>query len=158
VVGSMVMSRPSAAKKPFFLPSQIGAVSTIGMTPTLILVRPDLPPAAGLALLEAPHALRATTETVASPTNIDVLIDRFMRHSIVAGTLVLVGCLFGMRTSVLQMVREQRVPVKETRMTSVENGYVSSSLVKEIATFGGDVTQMVPAAVARRLAARIPRL
>src|ERR1035437_1649362 len=92
----MVMSRPSAAKKPLFLPSQIGAVSTIGMTPTLILVRPGLPPAAGLALLEAPHALRATTETVASPTDIDVLIDRFMRHSIVPGTLVVVvtcsGC------------------------------------------------------------------
>ena len=31
-------------------------------------------------------------------------------------------------------------------MTSVENGYVSSSLVKEIASFGGDVSTMVPAA------------
>lgn len=31
-------------------------------------------------------------------------------------------------------------------MTSVENGYVSSSLVKEIASFGGDVSSMVPAA------------
>ncbi len=31
-------------------------------------------------------------------------------------------------------------------MTSVENGYVSSSLVKEIASFGGDVSGMVPAA------------
>ncbi len=31
-------------------------------------------------------------------------------------------------------------------MTSVENGYVSSSLVKEIAGFGGDVSTMVPAA------------
>src|ERR1035437_459751 len=81
----MVMSRPSAAKKPFFLPSQIGAVSTIGMTPTLILVRPGLPPAAGLALLEAPHALSATTESVASPASIDFLTDRFIRHSIVAG-------------------------------------------------------------------------
>jgi len=30
-------------------------------------------------------------------------------------------------------------------MTSVENGYVSSSLVKEIAGFGGDVSSMVPA-------------
>jgi pantetheine-phosphate adenylyltransferase len=29
-------------------------------------------------------------------------------------------------------------------MTSVENGYVSSSLVKEIASFGGDVSTMVP--------------
>jgi len=31
-------------------------------------------------------------------------------------------------------------------MTSVENGYVSSSLVKEISSFGGDVSTMVPAA------------
>ena len=29
-------------------------------------------------------------------------------------------------------------------MTSVANGYVSSSLVKEIAAFGGDVSTMVP--------------
>jgi len=31
-------------------------------------------------------------------------------------------------------------------MTSAENSYVSSSLVKEIASFGGDVSRMVPAA------------
>ena len=37
-------------------------------------------------------------------------------------------------------------------MTSVEHGYVSSSLVKEIARFGGDVSGMVPGAVVRRLA------
>jgi pantetheine-phosphate adenylyltransferase len=36
-------------------------------------------------------------------------------------------------------------------MTSVENGYVSSSLVKEIASFGGTVDGMVPAVVAQRL-------
>jgi pantetheine-phosphate adenylyltransferase len=30
-------------------------------------------------------------------------------------------------------------------MTAVEHGYVSSSLVKEIAGFGGDVTEMIPA-------------
>ncbi len=30
-------------------------------------------------------------------------------------------------------------------MTAVEHGYVSSSLVKEIAAFGGDVAEMVPA-------------
>jgi pantetheine-phosphate adenylyltransferase len=33
-------------------------------------------------------------------------------------------------------------------MTSVENGYVSSSLVKEIAAFGGDISTMVPVAAA----------
>ncbi len=36
-------------------------------------------------------------------------------------------------------------------MTSLEHGYVSSSLVKEIARFGGDVSGMVPTAVRRAL-------
>jgi len=36
-------------------------------------------------------------------------------------------------------------------MTSVENGYVSSSLVKEIAGFGGDISAMVPDAARRAL-------
>jgi pantetheine-phosphate adenylyltransferase len=36
-------------------------------------------------------------------------------------------------------------------MTSLEHSYLSSSLVKEIATFGGDVSQMVPPAVVKRL-------
>ena len=40
-------------------------------------------------------------------------------------------------------------------MTSLEQGYVSSSLVKEIATFGGDVGSMVPAAAAAALAAAL---
>jgi pantetheine-phosphate adenylyltransferase len=38
-------------------------------------------------------------------------------------------------------------------MTSLEHGYVSSSLVKEIARYGGDVGGMVPAAALRRLGA-----
>ena len=42
-------------------------------------------------------------------------------------------------------------------MTSVEHGYVSSSLVKEIATFGGDVSGMVPAAGARALSEHLDR-
>ena len=36
-------------------------------------------------------------------------------------------------------------------MTSLEHAYLSSSLVKEIASFGGDVSQMGPSAAARRL-------
>jgi pantetheine-phosphate adenylyltransferase len=36
-------------------------------------------------------------------------------------------------------------------MTGLEHAYLSSSLVREIATFGGDVSHMVPDAVARRL-------
>jgi pantetheine-phosphate adenylyltransferase len=37
-------------------------------------------------------------------------------------------------------------------MTGVEHSYLSSSLVREIAAFGGDVSAMVPQSVARRLA------
>ena len=36
-------------------------------------------------------------------------------------------------------------------MTSIEHSYVASSLVKEIATFGGDVSGMVPPAAATAL-------
>jgi pantetheine-phosphate adenylyltransferase len=36
-------------------------------------------------------------------------------------------------------------------MTAVEHGYVSSSLVKEIAAFGGDVGGMIPAAAVEAL-------
>jgi pantetheine-phosphate adenylyltransferase len=43
-------------------------------------------------------------------------------------------------------------------MTAVEQGYVSSSLVREIASFGGDVSSMIPApavaALKERFAAR----
>ena len=39
-------------------------------------------------------------------------------------------------------------------MTALEHSYLSSSLVREIAAFGGDVSQMVPPGVAKRLAAR----
>jgi pantetheine-phosphate adenylyltransferase len=46
-------------------------------------------------------------------------------------------------------------------MTALEHGYVSSSLVKEIATFDGDVSAMIPAAavepLARALAERAAR-
>jgi len=40
-------------------------------------------------------------------------------------------------------------------MTSIANGYVSSSLVKEIASFGGDVSAMIPAAAGEALRAAL---
>ena len=36
-------------------------------------------------------------------------------------------------------------------MTAIEHSYVASSLVKEIATFGGDVSEMIPPAAASAL-------
>ncbi|MEZ4365914.1 MAG: pantetheine-phosphate adenylyltransferase [Kofleriaceae bacterium] len=42
-------------------------------------------------------------------------------------------------------------------MTDERNHYVSSSLVKEVASLGGDVTGLVPPAVVTALAAKFPR-
>jgi pantetheine-phosphate adenylyltransferase len=41
-------------------------------------------------------------------------------------------------------------------MSALEFGYLSSTLAKEVAQFGGDVTGMVPAPVASALSARFP--
>jgi pantetheine-phosphate adenylyltransferase len=41
-------------------------------------------------------------------------------------------------------------------MTALEHSYLSSTLVREIAQFGGDVSAMVPRAVARRLSTAVP--
>jgi pantetheine-phosphate adenylyltransferase len=50
----------------------------------------------------------------------------------------------------LQLAHNNRVLAPEIDtvffMTSVGNGFVSSSLVREIASFGGDVSTMIPAA------------
>ncbi|MGD0248020.1 MAG: pantetheine-phosphate adenylyltransferase [Candidatus Limnocylindrales bacterium] len=60
--------------------------------------------------------------------------------------------------SELQMAHTNRKLAPEVDtvffMTALEHSYLSSSLVKEIAAFGGDVTQMVPPSVAGHLAAR----
>jgi pantetheine-phosphate adenylyltransferase len=42
-------------------------------------------------------------------------------------------------------------------MTSIANGYVSSSLVKEIASFGGDVSAMLPAPAVTALRTALDR-
>ena len=59
----------------------------------------------------------------------------------------------------MQLAHNNRVLAPEVDtvffMTSVANGFVSSSLVKEIASFGGDVSSMVPAAAGTALAAAL---
>jgi pantetheine-phosphate adenylyltransferase len=55
----------------------------------------------------------------------------------------------------LQMAHTNRklAPTVDTvfLMTALEHAYLSSSLVKEIALFGGDVSRMIPPAAARRI-------
>jgi pantetheine-phosphate adenylyltransferase len=43
-------------------------------------------------------------------------------------------------------------------MTSLEHGYISSSLAKEIAMFGGDVSSMLPEPAVRALREALPRV
>jgi pantetheine-phosphate adenylyltransferase len=61
----------------------------------------------------------------------------------------------------MQLAHNNRVLAPEVDtvffMTSVANGYVSSSLVKEIASFGGDVSTMVPAAARSAVAEALGR-
>jgi pantetheine-phosphate adenylyltransferase len=58
--------------------------------------------------------------------------------------------------SELQMAHTNRKLAPEVDtiffMTSLEHSYLSSTLVREIAGFGGDVSRMVPPSVVRRLA------
>ena len=55
----------------------------------------------------------------------------------------------------MQLAHNNRILAPEVDtiffMTSVANGYVSSSLVKEIAAFGGDVSTMIPPAAVAAL-------
>jgi pantetheine-phosphate adenylyltransferase len=58
----------------------------------------------------------------------------------------------------LQMAQmNQRLSGIETMFmsTNPEYSYLASSLVKEVATYGGDVSTLVPAAIERRLAQRV---
>ena len=61
--------------------------------------------------------------------------------------------------SEMQLAHNNRVLAPEVDtvffMTAVANGYVSSSLVKEIAMFGGDVAGMIPAAAEASLKAAL---
>ncbi len=41
--------------------------------------------------------------------------------------------------------------------TNPEHSYLSSSLVRDVAMFGGDISELVPPVVAERLAAKMPR-
>ena len=61
----------------------------------------------------------------------------------------------------MQLAHNNRVLAPEVDtvffMTSVANGYVSSSLVKEIASFGGDISSMVPGSVIPAVTAALAR-
>ncbi len=106
---------------------------------------------------------RAIEETLAPDVARRVSIERFDGLTVEAARHHGAGFIVrGLRAvsdfeSELQMAHFNRklAPGIDTVffMTALEYAYLSSSLVKEIARFGGDVRGMVPAAVAERLEA-----
>lgn len=147
-----------------FDPITYGHVDVIGRAATLfdrltvgVLVNPRKQPA--LDLEARIELIRQVLDEAGLSDNVDVagfdgLTVDFARR---------IGAAFivrGLRAvsdfeSELQMAHTNRklAPAVDTLflMTSLEHAYLSSSLVKEIASFGGDVSQMVPPAAARRL-------
>ena len=105
------------------------------------------------ALDEAPTAGRERVE-VASFDGLTVAFARSVGARFIVRGLRAVSDF----ESELQMAHTNRKLAPEVDtvffMTSLEHAYVSSTLVKEIAGFGGDVSHMVPVAVARRLGSR----
>jgi pantetheine-phosphate adenylyltransferase len=59
----------------------------------------------------------------------------------------------------MAQVNHQISPEMETlfMMTGPQYGYISSSAVREVASFGGDVSSLVPAAILQDICEKIPR-
>ncbi len=132
-----------------------------------VLVNPRKSPLLGLE--ERMAGIREALAEQLGSAAADVEVDRF--DGLTVDFARHIGATFivrGLRAvsdfeSELQMAHTNRKLAPEVDtiflMTSLEHAYLSSSLVKEIAAFGGDVSRMVPAAAVRRLtpgAARMP--
>jgi pantetheine-phosphate adenylyltransferase len=113
-----------------------------------------------LAVDERIEVIRAALADHGAPDRIEVasfdgLTVEFARdrgaHAIVRG----LRAISDFETE-MQLAHNNRVLAPEIDtvffMTSAANSYVSSSLVKEIASFGGDVSGMVPPSASRALA------
>jgi pantetheine-phosphate adenylyltransferase len=60
----------------------------------------------------------------------------------------------------MAQVNHQISPELETlfMMTSPQYGYISSSVVREVAAFGGDVSSLVPLSILQDIYQKFPRL
>ena len=118
---------------------------------------PFLPVDERIAIIEAALAEAGVAERVGVASFEGLTID-FCRAQ---GATAIVRGLRAISDfeSEMQMAHNNRVLAPEVDtvffMTSVANGFVSSSLVKEIAAFGGDVSTMVPSAALAALR-RVP--
>jgi pantetheine-phosphate adenylyltransferase len=114
--------------------------------------------------LDEPERLAVIREAIAETFGEDRRIEVATFDGLTVDYARKVGASFivrGLRAvsdfeSELQMAHTNRKLAPEVDtiffMTALEHAYLSSTLVKEIARFGGDVSKMVPPAVVRRLA------
>ena len=124
-----------------------------------VLVNPKKTPM--LALDERISAIREAADEALGPLAGRIEVASFdgltidFAHRLGAGFIVRGLRAISDFESELQMAHTNRklAPDVDTMffMTALEHAYLSSSLVKEIASFGGDITRMVPASVVRRL-------
>jgi pantetheine-phosphate adenylyltransferase len=113
-------------------------------------------PQKGAAILSTEECCPADVAVRIDVESFDGLTVDFCRHR--EATFIVRGLrAISDFESELQMAHTNRKLAPEVDtvffMTALEHSYLSSSLVKEIVAFGGDVTQMVPPAVVRRLVA-----
>jgi pantetheine-phosphate adenylyltransferase len=111
---------------------------------------------------ERVEMLRAVTEPIPKVT-VDVfpgLLAEYARakgaHVIVKGLRAVTDFEFEFQ---MALMNRQLDPEIETlfMMTAAEHSYLSSSIVKEIASLGGSVSGLVPEAVAKRIADKLAR-
>ncbi len=107
-------------------------------------------------LTELAEAVSASTGSSVSVGTFDGLLVDYCR-SVGAGTIVkgLRSGDFGYELQMAQMNRKLTGVDTLFLLTAPENGYISSSLVKEIAKLGGEVSAFLPPAVHARLLAKL---
>ncbi len=119
---------------------------------------PLLPTADRVAVIRAAVEADATLAELVEVTTFDGLTVDFC-HQVGASFLVRGLRAIADFEAELQLAHNnhQLAPDVDTVffMTSLEHSYISSSLVKEIALFGGDVASMLPRAAAELLAGKL---
>ncbi len=123
-----------------------------------VLVNPRKQPTLGLeerlaAIREAVLALPGGGEGIEVVSFAGLTVD--LAHRLGAATIVRglrAVSDFGAELQMAQLNRRLAPDVDTVFfMTAIEHAYISSSMVREIAAFGGDISSMVPAGVVRRL-------
>jgi pantetheine-phosphate adenylyltransferase len=147
-----------------FDPPQLGHLDVIGRTAALFdeVVVAVLVNKSKKSLFTVEERMEMLTEVVEPWPNVRIdsfhglLVDYCRDHDVRAIVKGLRGSSdFDYELQMAQM--NQRLSGVDTLFmsTSPEYSYVSSSLVKEVATYGGDIAHLLPASVHRRLLERI---